>query len=107
MRIDLNADMGEGSGAYSMGRDEELLAIVTSANVACGLHAGGATIMHGLAMRAGELGVGLGAHPGFDDLRGFGRRDIAMDARDLEYLVAYQVGAAQAFAAMRVPRSAM
>ena len=99
MQIDLNADMGEGFGAYSMGHDEELLRIVTSANVACGFHAGDATIMHGLAMRAGELGVGLGAHPGFDDLRGFGRRAIAMDARDLEYLVAYQIGAMQALAA--------
>ncbi len=99
MQIDLNADMGEGFGAYKMGHDEELLRIVTSANVACGFHAGDATIMHGLAMRAKELGVGLGAHPGFDDLWGFGRRNIAMDARGLEYLVAYQIGAMQAFAA--------
>ncbi len=99
MQIDLNADMGEGLGAYKMGHDEELLRIVTSANAACGFHAGDATIMHGLAMRARELGVGLGAHPGFDDLRGFGRRAIAMDASDLEYLVAYQIGAMQAFAA--------
>lgn len=99
MRIDLNADMGEGFGAYKMGHDEELLRIVTSANVACGFHAGDATIMHGLAIRAKELGVGLGAHPGFDDLWGFGRRAISMDARDLEYLVAYQIGAMQAFAA--------
>ncbi len=99
MQIDLNADMGEGFGAYRMGHDGELLGIVTSANVACGFHAGDATLMHGLAMRAAELGVGLGAHPGFDDLWGFGRRAIAMDARDLEYLVAYQIGAMQAFAA--------
>ena len=99
MQIDLNADIGEGFGAYRMGHDEELLGIVTSANVACGFHAGDATIMHGLALRASELGVGLGAHPGFDDLWGFGRRAIAMDARDLEYLVAYQIGAMQAFAA--------
>jgi 5-oxoprolinase (ATP-hydrolysing) subunit A len=99
MQIDLNADMGEGFGAYEMGHDEELLRIVTSANVACGFHAGDATIMHGLAMRAKELGVGLGAHPGFNDLWGFGRRAVAMDARDLEYLVAYQIGAMQAFAA--------
>jgi UPF0271 protein len=91
--------MGEGFGAYKMGHDEELLRLVTSANVACGFHAGDATIMHGLAIRAKELGVGLGAHPGFDDLRGFGRRAISMDARDLEYLVAYQIGAMQAFAA--------
>ncbi len=99
MQIDLNADMGEGFGSYKIGHDEELLGVVTSASVACGLHAGDATIMHGLAMRAKERGVGLGAHPGFNDLWGFGRRSIAMDARDLEYLVAYQIGALQALAA--------
>lgn len=104
MQIDLNADMGEGFGAYRIGHDEELLGIVTSANVACGLHAGDATIMHRLAMLAKEKGVGLGAHPGFNDLWGFGRRAIAMNASDLEYLVAYQIGALQAFAAYsRVP----
>lgn len=99
MHIDLNADMGEGYGAYRMGPDEQLLGIVTSANVACGFHAGDATIMHNLAVRAHELGVGLGAHPGFNDLWGFGRRNIAMDAHDLEYLIAYQIGAMQALAA--------
>jgi 5-oxoprolinase (ATP-hydrolysing) subunit A len=99
MQIDLNADMGEGFGAWEMGSDEDLLHIVTSANVACGFHAGDPAIMHRLAMRAKELGVGLGAHPGFNDLWGFGRRNIAMDARDLEYSVAYQTGALQAFSA--------
>ena len=99
MRIDLNADMGEGFGAYRMGRDEDLLHIVTSANVACGFHAGDPTIMHTLANAAKERGVGLGAHPGFDDLWGFGRRALHMNARDLEYMVAYQIGALQAFAA--------
>ncbi len=99
MQIDLNADMGEGFGAYKIGHDEELLGVVTSASVACGLHAGDATIMHGLAIRAKELGIGLGAHPGFNDLWGFGRRSMAMDARGLEYLVAYQIGAMQALAA--------
>ncbi len=97
--IDLNADMGDGFGHYRLGHDEDLLGIVTSANVACGFHAGAATIMHRLAIRAAELGVGLGAHTGFDDLLGFGRRAIAVEARDLEYLVAYQIGAMQAFAA--------
>ncbi len=99
MQIDLNADMGEGFGAYTIGQDEALLGIVTSANVACGFHAGEATIMHRLSLLAKERGVGLGAHPGFNDLWGFGRRNIAMNARDLEYLVAYQIGAMQAFAA--------
>ncbi len=99
MHIDLNADMGEGFGAYRIGRDEELLHIVTSANVACGFHGGDPTIMHKLAALAKKHGVGLGAHPGFDDLWGFGRRAVHMNARDLEYMVAYQIGALQALAA--------
>jgi 5-oxoprolinase (ATP-hydrolysing) subunit A len=99
LRIDLNADMGEGFGTYKIGHDEDLLGIVTSANVACGFHGGDATIMHRLAVLAKERGVGLGAHPGFNDLWGFGRRTIAMNARDLEYLVAYQIGALQGLAA--------
>ena len=73
--------------------------IVTSANVACGFHGGDATIMQKLAALAKEHGVGLGAHPGFDDLWGFGRRPMHMNARDLEYMVAYQIGALQALAA--------
>jgi len=97
--IDLNADMGEGFGAYKIGHDEALLDIVTSANVACGFHAGDATIMQSLAALAKEKGVGLGAHPGFNDLWGFGRRAIQMKARDLEYQVAYQIGALQGLAA--------
>ncbi len=99
MQIDLNADMGEGFGAYRVGHDEELLGLVTSANIACGLHAGDATIMHRLAMLAKEKGVAPGAHPGFNDLWGFGRRNIAMNAQDLEYLIAYQIGALMAFCA--------
>jgi 5-oxoprolinase (ATP-hydrolysing) subunit A len=99
VRIDLNADMGEGFGAWRMGQDEELLGVVTSANVACGFHAGDATIMRELAGLAKERGVALGAHPGFDDRWGFGRRAISMNARDLEYMVAYQIGALQALAA--------
>jgi 5-oxoprolinase (ATP-hydrolysing) subunit A len=93
LQIDLNADMGEGFGAYTIGHDEELLGIVTSANIACGFHGGDATIMHRLVGLAKERGVGLGAHPGFNDLWGFGRRTVQMNARDLEYLVAYQLGA--------------
>src|SRR5271165_6314651 len=99
MRIDLNADMGEGYGAYTTGNDEQLLGLVTSANVACGFHAGDAMIMQRLAALAKEKGVALGAHPGFDDVWGFGRRPITMNARHLEYLVAYQIGALQALAA--------
>jgi UPF0271 protein len=99
MRIDLNADMGEGFGAYRVGHDEELLNIVTSANVACGFHGGDPSIMRRLAEIAAKKGVGLGAHPGFNDLWGFGRREIRMNAADLEHLVAYQIGALSALAA--------
>jgi len=98
MQIDLNADMGEGFGAYQAGCDDGLLKIVTSANVACGFHAGDPTIMHRLAVSAKKRRVGLGAHPGYNDLWGFGRRDVVMGVQDLEYLVAYQIGAMQAFA---------
>ena len=97
-RIDLNADVGEGFGAWTVGADDELLAIVTSANVACGFHAGDPAVMDrtvGLAVRAG---VALGAHPGHLDLRGFGRRTIQAPPEEIERDVLYQVGALQAFA---------
>lgn len=96
--INLNADMGEGFGAYDMGNDEALLSIVNSANVACGFHAGDATVMHGLVTRARQKGVSIGAHPGFNDIWGFGRRRIDMKPADLEYMIAYQIGALQGIA---------
>jgi len=77
--INLNADMGEGFGAYDIGDDESLLQIIRSANVACGLHAGDPTVMHRLVSRARDEGVSIGAHPGFNDLWGFGRRRIDMN----------------------------
>ena len=97
--INLNADMGEGFGAYDIGNDDALLSIVNSANVACGFHAGDPTVMQSLVVRAKKHGVSLGAHPGFNDLWGFGRRRIDMKTADLEYLIAYQVGALQGIAA--------
>jgi UPF0271 protein len=97
-KINLNADMGEGFGAYDIGNDDALLKIVRSANVACGFHGGDPNVMHRLVTRAKEEGVSIGAHPGFNDLWGFGRRRIEMDPRDLEYAVAYQIGALQAMA---------
>jgi UPF0271 protein len=99
VRINLNADMGEGYGAYDIGADAELLEIVTSANIACGMHGGDPGIMRRTARMAAERGVSIGAHPGFADLQGFGRRRIAMDAAALEDLVAYQIGAMAAMAA--------
>ena len=97
-RINLNADMGEGFGAYTIGNDDALLKIVRSANVACGFHGGDPNIMHRMVTRAREEGVSIGAHPGFNDLWGFGRRRIDMNLGDLEYAIAYQIGALQAIA---------
>lgn len=99
LKVNLNADMGEGFGAYDIGNDAELLKIVTSANVACGMHGGDPNVMHGVVTEAKKLGVSVGAHPGFNDLWGFGRRRIDMKPKDLEYLVAYQIGALQAMCA--------
>lgn len=99
MKINLNADIGEGFGAYDIGDDMAMLDIVRSASIACGFHAGDPGVMHRVAMRAKERGVSIGAHPGFNDLWGFGRRTIEMRPDDLEYMVAYQIGALQAMAA--------
>ena len=99
LSVDLNCDCGEGFGAWRMGDDRAMLDIVTSANVACGFHAGDPDIMAATFALARGKGVAVGAHPGFDDRAGFGRRPIAMSAAAIERLVAYQVGAAQARAA--------
>ena len=98
MRIDINADLGEGFGRYTCGDDDALLAIVTSANVACGFHAGDPEIMAHTYTVAKANGVAVGAHAGFPDLWGFGRRPIPFSAGEIERLVAYQIGAAQALA---------
>jgi UPF0271 protein len=99
MKVNLNADMGEGFGAYDIGDDMAMLDIVGSASIACGFHAGDPNVMHRVATRAKEKGVSIGAHPGFNDLWGFGRRPIDMRPDDLERMVAYQIGALQAMAA--------
>ena len=98
LKINLNADIAEGFGAYDIGNDAELMTIIKSASVACGFHAGDPRTMHRLVMLAKKEGVSLGVHPGFNDLWGFGRRRIEMDAKDLELMVAYQIGALQAMA---------
>jgi UPF0271 protein len=98
MRIDINSDLGEGFGRYQCGDDEALLGIVTSANVACGFHAGDPEIMAHTFKVAKEHGVSVGAHAGFPDLWGFGRRRIPFSAGEIERLVAYQIGAALALA---------
>ncbi len=97
-KVNLNADIAEGWGAYDIGNDAAMMDIVKSANVACGLHAGDANTMHRLVMLARDKGVSVGVHPGFNDLWGFGRRQIKMSSTELEYLVAYQIGALQGMA---------
>jgi 5-oxoprolinase (ATP-hydrolysing) subunit A len=97
--VDLNSDLGEGFGAYRCGDDDAMLAIVTSANVACGFHAGDPEVMAQTFAIARKRGVAVGAHPGFPDLWGFGRRRLQFSNGEIERLVAYQIGAAAALAA--------
>jgi len=96
--VDLNCDCGESFGAYRMGDDAAMLAIVTSANIACGFHAGDPDIMAETFRLAKANGVSAGAHPSFPDLQGFGRRRLPYTNAEIERLVAYQIGAAQALA---------
>jgi len=96
--IDLNADLGEGFGAWRLGDDDGLLAVVTSANVACGFHGGDPVTMRRVCAGAAERGVAIGAQVGYRDLAGFGRRRIDMSPADLLADVLYQVGALAAFA---------
>ncbi|MEO0618669.1 MAG: 5-oxoprolinase subunit PxpA [Pseudomonadota bacterium] len=98
--IDLNADLGESFGPWKMGDDEAMLEIVSSANIACGFHASDPAEMTRVVRLAKAAGVGIGAHPGFQDLQGFGRRRIfGMSNSEIEALVIYQIGALQAIAA--------
>lgn len=96
--IDLNCDLGESFGAYRMGDDAGVLPFVTSANVACGAHAGDPSVMRRTVAAALEHGVAIGAHPGFPDLAGFGRREMGISPQEAYDLVLYQVGALAAFA---------
>jgi len=97
--IDLNCDLGEGFGAWEMGNDAAMIEVATSVNVACGFHAGDADIMRRTVELAKARGVGVGAHPGYRDLHGFGRRPIpGLTSREIENLMAYQIGALQAIA---------
>lgn len=98
MHVDLNADMGESFGPWPMGSDAELLEVITSANVACGFHAGDWDVMAQTMELAVRNDVGIGAHPGFPDLQGFGRRRMHLGHDSLRNLVRYQLGAAQAMA---------
>ncbi|WP_353472805.1 LamB/YcsF family protein [Salipiger sp. H15] len=98
--VDLNADMGESFGPWVMGQDAALLEVITSANIACGFHASDPDVMAATMKLAVAKGTGIGAHPGFPDLQGFGRRRMDLSKASLRNLAAYQLGAAQAMAAM-------
>ncbi|HXW06120.1 MAG TPA: 5-oxoprolinase subunit PxpA [Vicinamibacterales bacterium] len=99
MRIDLNSDVGESFGSWRIGSDAEVMRSITSANVACGYHAGDPAVMRQTVRAAREAGVAVGAHPGFPDLVGFGRRELRASPREVEDMVLYQVGALAAIAA--------
>lgn len=105
-RVDLVADLGEGFGPWRMGDDAALLGILTSANIACGFHAGDPRIMDATVRACAERGVAVGAHPSFPDLGGFGRRQMALTADEVRTDVIYQIGALQAFAAYHGTRVA-
>ncbi len=98
MKIDLNCDMGESFGRYKLGYDEAIMPLISSANVACGFHAGDPVVMATTVRLAREAGVGVGAHPGYPDLQGFGRRAIDFSPAEIEALVLYQVAALAGFA---------
>lgn len=98
VRIDLNSDVGESFGPWQMGADAAVMRSITSANVACGYHAGDPAVMRATVRLAREAGVAVGAHPGFQDLVGFGRRDIRMSSGEVENMVLYQIGALAAMA---------
>lgn len=98
MKLDINSDMGEGFGNYTVGDDDAILAAVTSANVACGFHAGDPGIMARTVASAQSRGIGIGAHPGLPDLLGFGRRTMAVTNADMRDMLIYQIGALQGFA---------
>ena len=101
MKIDINCDMGESFGRWSLGDDAAMMEIITSANVACGFHGGDPNVMVETARLAKQKGVSVGAHPGFNDLAGFGRRVIRGDTMaEIETMIAYQIGALQACAAL-------
>lgn len=98
MRIDLNCDMGESLGRYTLGSDAALMPMITSANIACGLHAGDPLVLEATVRLAVKHGIGIGAHPGYPDLQGFGRRTMRLTPEEVEAFTLYQIGAVSAFA---------
>jgi len=96
--VDLNCDMGESFGNYKIGQDDEVIKHITSANIACGFHAGDPNVMRYTVKLAKENNVAVGAHPGFPDLQGFGRRKMDISPEELKNMITYQIGALQAIA---------
>ncbi|MEL7567115.1 MAG: 5-oxoprolinase subunit PxpA [Dehalobacterium sp.] len=94
--VDINSDLGESFGNYVLGRDEDVLNYVTSANIACGFHAGDYMVMAKTVKNAIKNNVGVGAHPGYPDLQGFGRRSLKMTFEELKNMILYQIGAIEA-----------
>src|SRR5207249_8703068 len=99
MRIDLNADVGESFGTYTLGNDAALMASITSANIAAGFHAGDPSVLRATIRLAKGHGVAIGAHPGFPDLAGFGRRELQVTPREAEDFILYQIAAVAGVAA--------
>lgn len=98
MKIDLNCDMGESFGAYTLGSDEAIFEWITSANIACGMHAGDPLVMQETLRLAAASGAAVGAHPGYPDLQGFGRRAMDLTPQEVEAYTLYQIGALAGFA---------
>jgi UPF0271 protein len=96
-KVDLNCDIGEGFGVYKLGFDEQIMPYISSANIACGFHAGDPTYMRRTVCLAETAGVGIGAHTGLPDLLGFGRREMMVSPHEARDYVVYQIGALQAF----------
>lgn len=97
-RVDLNSDLGESFGNYKMGNDDKIIPLISSANVACGFHAGDPVVLAETIKMAKDAGIEAGAHPGFPDLMGFGRRNMAVSPAEAKAYVTYQIGALDAFA---------
>lgn len=96
-RIDLNSDLGESFGRYTLGLDDQIIPLVSSANIACGQHAGDPMVMRDTVRMAAAAGITIGAHPGYPDLQGFGRRDMNLSPDEAYTYMLYQIGALQAF----------
>lgn len=97
LMVDLNCDLGESFGRYSLGEDESMMQLVSSANIACGFHAGDPDVMAHTVNLAKHYQVTVGAHPGYPDLQGFGRRHMGLSPQEIAYIIAYQIGALEAF----------